>query len=362
MSNDGMQRVIGLMSGTSMDGVDAAVLDTDGDLIGEKGGFISVAYPEEFRGRLRGLVGAPPEATTEADAVARDLTVFHADVVHRLIVASGCQPGDIDLIGFHGHTVFHDPDNRRTCQIGDGDLLARETGIDVIDDFRAADVAAGGQGAPFAPVYHVALARDLERPVAILNIGGVANVTWISPDGGAVAFDTGPGNALIDDWVRQTGGVAFDDGGRLARAGNADSDAVAALLDNPYFDRPAPKSLDRDAFSLDPLNGASLEDGAATLTAFTAQSAARATGQLPAPPLRWLVTGGGRRNPSIMAALRAALGAPVEPVEAVGWNGDAIEAQAFAFLAARSLRGLPLSFPQTTGVAGPMTGGVLHRV
>lgn len=362
MGEGGWQRVIGLMSGTSMDGVDAAVLGTDGDAIGEKAGFLSVAYPEAFRARLREIVGAPPEARPEAAAVARDLTLFHADVVHRLVAESGLQPGEIDLIGFHGHTVFHDPDNRRTCQIGDGDLLARETGIDVIDDFRAADVAAGGQGAPLAPVYHVALARELERPVAILNLGGVANLTWISPDGGAVAFDTGPGNALIDDWVRQTGGVDYDDGGRLARAGRADADIVAKLIDHPYFDRPAPKSLDRDAFSLDPLKSASLQDGAATLTAFTAEAVAHAARQLPAPPLRWLVTGGGRRNPSIMAALRSALGAPVEPVEAVGWDGDALEAQAFAFLAARSLRGLPLSFPQTTGVAGPMTGGVLHRV
>jgi len=362
MADGGLQLVIGLMSGTSMDGVDAAVLGTDGDAIGEKAAFLSVAYPEAFRARLRCLVGAMPEVYPEAEAVARELTLFHADVVHRLIAENGYQPGEVELIGFHGHTVFHDPDNHRTCQIGDGDLLAQETGIDVIDNFRAADVAAGGQGAPLAPVYHVALARDLERPVAILNVGGVANLTWISPDGGAIAFDTGPGNALIDDWVRQTGNLAFDEGGRLARDGYVYVSTIKQMMDHQYFDRPAPKSLDRDAFSLALLQGATLEDGAATLTAFTAEAVANAVRQLPAPPLRWLVTGGGRRNQSIMAALRTALQAPVEPVEAVGWNGDAIEAEAFAFLAARSLRGLPLSFPQTTGVAGPMTGGILHQV
>ncbi|MDD9877929.1 MAG: anhydro-N-acetylmuramic acid kinase [Magnetovibrio sp.] len=352
---------IGLMSGTSMDGVDAALIETDGTTVHALGPTQALAYAADFRDRLRPMLGRPPGAGNGVAAVVRDLTLYHAEAVNRLLDGAGLGADDVDVVGFHGQTVFHDPANGVTCQIGDGALLARETGIDVVDDFRSADVAAGGEGAPFAPLFHVALARDVERPVAVLNLGGVGNVTWISPDGGAIAFDTGPGNALIDDWVAARAGLDRDDGGRLARAGAPDAAALAALLDNPYFDLPAPKSLDRDAFSLAPVDGLSLEDGAATLTAFTARSAARATDAFPAPVTRWLVTGGGRHNPALMAALRAEFDAPVEPVEAVGWNGDALEAQAFAYLAVRSLYGLPLSYPQTTGVSRPVTGGRLHK-
>jgi len=359
MRDDDRRTAIGLMSGTSVDGVDAALVETDGDAIHALGPFRSLAYDEAFRDRLRVVLGRPPE-DGEEDLV-RDLTLYHAEAVHGLLAESGLQADDVDVIGFHGQTVFHDPAAGVTCQIGDAPLLARETGIDVVADFRSADVAAGGEGAPFAPVFHVAMCREVERPVAVLNVGGVANVTWISPDGGAIAFDTGPGNAMIDDWVRRMAGLSCDAGGKLARRGTVDAARLARLLDNPYFDQPAPKSLDRDAFSSAPMEGANLEDGAATLTAFTAASVARARTILPAPPNRWLVSGGGRHNPAIMAALRRDLGASVEPVEAVGWNGDAIEAQAFAYLAVRSLRGLPLSYPQTTGVSRPVTGGTLHR-
>lgn len=357
MSVGERRTAIGLMSGTSMDGVDAALVETDGADVFALGAFRSITYSHEFRGRLAPLLGHPPDGS--AGDVIRDLTLYHAEAVHRLLSDAGLSADEIDVLGFHGQTVFHDPANGITCQVGDARLLAAETGVDVISDFRSADVAAGGEGAPFAPVFHVAMAQRLERPVAVLNMGGVANVTWISPDGGAVAFDTGPANALIDDWVRGHTELPFDEGGNLARRGRVHDGVLAGLMAHPYFDRPAPKSLDRDAFSLNPVRELSAEDGAATLVAFTAAGIERAGALLPAPPLRWLATGGGRRNPAIMGALRQRLGVPVEPVEAVGWNGDAVEAQAFAYLAVRSLCGLPLSYPQTTGVRRPVTGGVL---
>ena len=356
-----MLTAIGLMSGTSMDGVDAAIIRTDGYVVSGFGPFLTVPYDDAFGGRLRGILGNDPERSADAATVARELTARHRDAVERLLAASNFAAGDIAAIGFHGHTVLHKPDQGITRQIGDAAWLARETGIPVVGDFRSRDVAEGGQGAPLAPLYHAALARAFEKPLAVLNIGGVANVTWISPDGGVVAFDTGPGNALIDDWVRARTGGAMDEHGRLARAGTVDETALAALLDHPYFTAPYPKSLDRGEFSLTAVAGLSPAAGAATLTAFTAAAVEKAAQLLPAPTTRWLVCGGGRRNPSLMAALRSRLPAPVEPVELVGWRGDALEAQAFGFLAVRSLKGLPLSLPSTTGVRRPTTGGVLHR-
>ena len=356
-------RVIGLMSGTSMDGIDAALIETDGDTVFGCGATSTTSYDPEFRLQLRSITGRVPDGSERTSEIVRKLTLAHADAVEKLMQKTGLSSSDIDLIGFHGQTVFHAPDDGITCQIGDAGLLAETLDIDVIGDFRIADVEAGGEGAPLAPVYHVALSRELERPVAVLNVGGVANVTWISHDGGAIAFDTGPGNALIDDWVHAASGAPRDENGRLARSGQASEAYLARLLDNPYFARPVPKSLDRDDFAaaLDTISDLSLEDGAATLTAFTAASVAAGLAHLPAPPLRWLVTGGGRHNPSVMAALRAHLNAAVEPVEAVGWDGDALEAQAFGFMAARSLFGLPLTYPQTTGVGKPMPGGRVFR-
>lgn len=352
---------IGLMSGTSMDGVDAALIETDGDEITAFGPSIEIPYNDQFRDQLRRVMGAPPDDSAAYRALIKELTLYHAQAVSDLLDKAKRVSSDIGVVGFHGQTVFHDPARALTCQIGDGQLLATETGISVVNDFRSADVAAGGEGAPLAPVYHVALARTLERPVAILNIGGVANVTWISPDGGAVAFDTGPGNALIDDWVRSKTNQIMDVDGHLARRGNVDEKALNTLISQPYFDRPYPKSLDRDTFSSNAVQHLSAEDGAATLAAFTARAVAIACAQLPAPPLQWLICGGGRHNRVLMANLRRELDAPVDAVEAVGWRGDALEAQAFAFLAVRSLNGLPISYPQTTGVPAPTRGGVLHR-
>ena len=354
---DAPLRALGMMSGTSLDGVDAALLITDGRAVQETGPWLTRPYDTATRDAIRATLGGGGDVARAQ----RALTLAHAEVVESLLAEAGLSPADIDVVGFHGQTIEHAPAERRTRQIGDGALLARTVGIDVLCDFRSADVAAGGEGAPLAPLYHAALAAQLERPVAVLNLGGVANVTWIG-DGDPIAFDTGPASALIDDWVRRHTGAAMDTDGALAAAGVVNRAALDALRADPFFARPPPKSLDRDHFAAvaeTNLNGLSLADGAATLVAFTAATVAACRRHLPAPPRRWLVSGGGRHNPVLMEALARALEAPVAPVEAVGWSGDALEAQAFAFLAVRGLRGLPLSLPTTTGVPRPLTGGRL---
>ncbi|MBF0247481.1 MAG: anhydro-N-acetylmuramic acid kinase [Alphaproteobacteria bacterium] len=356
---------IGLMSGTSMDGVDAALLRTDGVSLVEPGPALTMPYSDAFRARLRAILGPAARAQSGAEQVEADLTRLHADAVNLLLAEAGLSPADVDVIGFHGHTVHHDPARGVTVQIGQGDVLAARVGIDVVNDLRAADVAAGGQGAPLVPVFHQALVRGaagLETPVAVLNIGGVANVTWVGADDDELlAFDTGPGNAPLNDWVFGHTGADCDRDGRLAAAGRVRDGVLAQLLDHPYFTRTPPKSLDRQDFSFDAVTGMSLEDGAATLTAFVAASVARSVAHFPQIPECWVVTGGGRRNPVMMEALERELGVDVRAAESLGWDGDAMEAQAFAYLAVRSLKGLPITFPGTTGVGEPARGGVHHR-
>ncbi len=350
---------LGLMSGTSLDGVDAALVVTDGIAVERLGPALTVPYDDGRRARLRLVLGGVgPVAEVEAD-----ITRFHAEVVKRLLAENGLDAAEVDVIGFHGHTISHRPEERHTWQIGDGKLLAELTGIPVVNDFRTADVAAGGQGAPLVPVFHRALAAGIARPVAVLNLGGVGNVTWIGDDDSLLAFDTGPGNALIDDWALHHIGRPVDEGGALARAGCADAGKVARFAEHPFFARIPPKSLDRDDFRHFAgvlVEGMGAEDGAATLTAFTARAAGLARAHFPKPAVRWLVCGGGRHNPAVMAALRAEFNTPVEAVESVGWDGDALEAQAFAYLAVRSVRGLPLTFPETTGGPRPLSGGRFH--
>jgi anhydro-N-acetylmuramic acid kinase len=361
MTANGAFTALGLMSGTSMDGIDAAIIVTDGARVLERGPALSMPYDAAFRDALRGVLGRR-RGPGEVAEVERAITAAHAAVVEKLLADNFLPPEAIDVAGFHGHTILHEPARGRTWQIGDGARLARQIGIDVVNDFRRADVEAGGQGAPFAPLFHAALAADLERPLCVLNIGGVGNVTWLGEGAlDIVAFDTGPGNALIDDWARRHTGQTMDEGGALASAGTAHRAALAALLEWDYLDAPPPKSLDRLDFGLAAVAGLSAEDGAATLVEFTAAAAARGAALLPSRPSRWLVTGGGRRNPAIMAALARRLEAEIVPVEAVGWQGDLLEAQAFAFLAVRSLKGMPLSLPRTTGVARPTPGGTLHK-
>jgi len=347
---------VGLMSGTSLDGIDAAWLETDGEGHVAAGPALTIPYEAGFRARLRAILGGAGDPE-EIAGVESALTELHAEAVETLLTRHALPLPD--MIGFHGHTILHRPEERRTWQIGDGELLARRLGVTVVSDFRTADVAAGGQGAPLVPVYHRALAAGLETPVAVLNIGGVANVTWIG-ENGLLAFDTGPGNALIDDWALRHTGRPIDHDGALATEGAVHVEAVERFLRHPYFQAPPPKSLDRDAFARGLPADLSPADGAATLVAITAAAVGRAASHFPAPARRWLVTGGGRRNPVLMQALEAVLQVPVESVESRGWDGDALEAQAFAYLAVRSSRGLPQTFPGTTGVAAPMTGGRIH--
>ncbi len=348
-------RVVGLMSGTSLDGVDAALVETDGERVCARGRALTLPYPDTLRHGLRALIAGGGEAPSGLLAdIASSVTWHHVEAVRTLGEAA-------ELIGFHGQTVLHDPARRRTVQIGDAALLARETGLPVACDFRLADVAAGGQGAPLAPAIHAALAHGLERPLLVVNIGGVANLTWIGEDGALLACDTGPGNALLDDFIHARTGAAMDRDGALAMRGVADETVLRALLADPYFDRPAPKSLDRQHFAhaLKAVAHLSTQDGAATLAAFTARAVAATP--LPESPRRVLVCGGGRHNPAIMRALAGVIPAPVDPVEAVGWDGDALEAQCFGLLAAKVVHGLPLSFPGTTGVPHPMPGGRIVR-
>ncbi len=360
----GAKTVLGMMSGTSMDGVDAAIVVTDGETISDFGPRRFRPYSEAERVALRAAVAAARELTdrmarppvlAEAERI---VTEAHAEAAAGLMEA-GAGPA-IELVGFHGQTMFHAPERRLTVQLGDGKALARRLGIPVVYDFRAADVAAGGEGAPFVPVYHRALAlrAGLEPPVAIVNIGGIANLTWIGLDDELRAFDTGPGNALIDDLVHARTGKAMDENGALAAAGKIDAGTLSRLMAHPYFSRPGPKSLDRNAFSAAAVAGLSLEDAAATLAAFTARTIAAAiAGQGGAKQV--VVAGGGARNPTILRMLAEAANAPVAAADALGWSADFIEAEAFAFLAARCAAGLPLTFPETTGVPRPMTGGVL---
>ncbi len=354
-------RAIGLMSGTSLDGVDAAWIETDGVVVGAVGPSVTVPYSAGLRGRLRGvldraagLVAGLVEGDAEILAVTRELMAVHLAAVRTLD-----RPADV--IGLHGQTILHAPHLARTWQIGDAGWLAGETGVPVAFDFRSADVAAGGQGAPWGPVFQAAWAGGLERPLGVLNLGGVGNVTWIGADGALIACDTGPGNALLDDWAMARTGRPRDEGGALALAGCVDRGVLARLLADPYFAVPAPKSLDRlhFAWALEAIGHLSAEDGAATLVAFTAGAVAATA--LPGRPARLLVAGGGRHNPAVMVALAAAMPCPVAPVEAVGWDGDALEAQCFGFLAVRTLGGLPISFPGTTGVPRPLGGGRIAK-
>lgn len=360
---------LGLMSGTSMDGIDIAVLETDGETVVRRGPGGFHAYDEAFRARIEtGLedaraVAARGDRPGGLAELERDITLRHAGAVMRFLAAN---PRLVpELIGFHGQTVLHRPDEGFTVQLGDGAMLARETGIPVVHDMRASDMAHGGQGAPLVPAYHVALAAslppDLRRfPVCLVNIGGISNVTFVPEEGAPVAFDSGPGNALIDQWVASGGGPAFDEDGRIAAGGRVVQDVVAGYLAAPFFAEPAPKSLDRSDFTTERAAGLSLADGARTLAAVSAAAILKARAHMPEAPALWIVCGGGRKNPHIMADLQRGAGnVPVIAAEAAGFDGDAMEAEAWAYLAVRSLKRLPLTFPSTTGCSAPVTGGVL---
>lgn len=364
-------RAIGLMSGTSLDGVDVAMIETNGEIVAAFGPTAYRPYADDERELLlQALVaGKSLSSRTERPGILGEAEAFvtrvHAETVLAFLEDNGIDRDSVDVVGFHGQTVLHKPEAHLTVQIGDGPALAERLARPVVYDFRAADVAAGGQGAPLVPVYHQALARGLDRPrpVVVLNVGGVANITYV--DGGPpIACDTGPGNALLDDFMRARTGAPLDRNGDQAARGKVDEGFVARVLDHPFFRAPCPKSLDRNAFAFANLGlpEFSVADGAATLSALTAASVACVVPHLPQAPRAWIVCGGGARNPTLMRMLAERLApASVATADAVGWSADSIEAQAFAYLAARTLRGLPLTFPTTTGVPAPMPGGVVAR-
>ena len=357
-------RALGAISGTSVDAIDIAVIETDGQASVRPVSGASLPWPETARAAvLAFLADDPSRAGTEPlDALETLVTDAFAGAIAAFMAGRGIAARDIDVIGLHGQTVWHRPAARVTRQLGRGSALARRLGVAVVDGFRLADVVAGGQGAPLAPLYHAARAASLERPLAVLNLGGVGNVTWLGEAGDILAFDTGPGSALMDDVARARLGLDFDRDGAIAARGTVRTPALAAAMTSPYLSKMPPKSLDRNEFhgALEGLEDAAPADAMATLAALTVGTVAAARVHFPALPRRWLVCGGGRRNTWLMAQMRSALGVPVEPVEAVGWDGDLLEAECFAYLAVRSLQGLPLSLPGTTGAPRPMPGGLLH--
>ncbi len=357
---EGVLNAIGVISGTSMDGIDVALIESDGEAQLEAGPAATIPYPKSVAQRLRAVVADLSEAQAPQLELERDVTDAHVAAVEAFLERFSVARESVALVGLHGQTILHRPRVGLTRQLCDGARAASALGIDVVSDFRSADVKAGGEGAPLAPVYHAAMAAGLERPLMILNWGGVGNVTYLGPKGEIIAFDTGPANALIDDFLTSRRGLAFDENGALGRSGRVDSAALAILMSDSYFERPAPKSLDRNHFSdlAACVRSLSDEDGAATLSAFTVESTAAALRLVPQAPARWLVGGGGRRNPNLMRRLSERLQVSVEPVEAIGFDGDSVEAQCFAYLALRSRRGLPLSLPTTTGVPKAMSGGV----
>ena len=374
MASDKILTAIGLMAGTSLDGVDAAILRTDGMGVTEPGPSRFAPYDRDTKVKVRRAIRAALEGRDEAADIANAanaVTTAHIEAVRDLLDRAGLRAPDIDVIGFHGQTILHKSpvdaaSPGRTWQIGSGRTLADELRIDVVEQLRRADVAAGGEGAPLLPAYHAALAVQLGRPhaVAVLNLGGVANLTFVpvDPQGpDLLAFDCGPGNGLIDEWVEARTGQAMDAGGTLAASGTVQEDIVRLMALNPFLRRRPPKSLDRYDFKLAAVEGLSAADGAATLTAFTAECVARAVPLLPAPPGEWVVCGGGRHNPVLMRQLAERLAAPVVPAEAVGWRGDDVEAEGFAYLAVRALKKLPITWPGTTRAPRAMTGGTYQR-
>ena len=361
---------IGLMSGTSMDGIDVAALKSNGETVAAIGPGLSVSYPAAFRRKLEDALETAKSIRRREERpgnlaeIEAEITERHAEAVKTFLASAPGEWKKAGLIGFHGQTVLHRPRGGLTVQLGDGPMLADRTGLAVIYDMRANDMKLGGQGAPLVPAYHAALARSLppalagRYPVVFVNIGGISNITFIPETGDPVAFDTGPGNTLIDQWVSAYGGVPFDADGAIAAEGHVAGAVVRRYLENPFFGRPGPKSLDRNDFTLDPAAGLELADGARTLAAVTAEAVLQSVEHLPERPKLWILCGGGRKNPHIVADMKAGAGeAEVALAEDAGLRGDFTEAEAWAFLAIRSLRGLPLTWPTTTGCREPATGG-----
>ncbi len=364
---------VGLMTGTVLDGfIDIAMIRSDGETIDEFGPWELAPYPTDIRSLLAETLdiarewqfkGPEPEIFRKAEIA---LTEAQSLAVNLFLEKHGFQSSDIAAVGFHGQTVLHvapQGGNRGfTRQLGDGAIMSRIVGTDVVFDFRSADVEAGGQGAPLSAIYHKAMLQKIGAGAdhAMLNLGGVANITWCNSSD-MIAFDTGPANAPVNDWIRAKTGKEMDRDGKIAASGNVDEERLRVLLSHPFLHAPYPKSLDRFDFPASMADGLGLEDGAATLTAFTAGAVGKALDLLPERPKKIVVCGGGRKNPVMMKEISKRANVEVIIADDVGLRGDAVEAECFAYLAMRSLKGLPLSFPHTTGVAKPQTGGRIAR-
>jgi len=365
---------VGLMSGTSMDGIDAALIRSDGEGVVEPLGSTFLAYPTNLRRSIEAMLHtvagcrSRDDLPDEALRLGEDITAHHVRAVEQLLAVTGQAAAGVDVIGFHGQTVLHRPDIGLTVQLGDGQRLANVTGIATVWDMRANDLAHGGQGAPLVPVYHQALAARLDEKtrncgVAFVNIGGISNATFLRSDAQPAATDCGPGNALIDQWVQRQAGIPFDDGGRIASEGVVDEDAVSRYMTLPFFCRAQPKSLDRQDFTLEPLGACELSDGAATLAMVTARAIIYEANACQSPPRTIILSGGGAHNSAIVSALKktARGGMRIITAHDAGFDGDMMEAECWAYLAVRSLKELPLTYPSTTGCTMPVTGGMLSK-
>lgn len=373
LSDPSLTRAIGLMSGTSMDGIDVALVDTDGEGVVARGPARVYPLDAAFRERLEAALTTAKEIRhrDERPGDLADLEVAitdrHVEAVRAFLREFDLDRASIDVIGFHGQTVLHRPSEGLTVQLGDGPRLAKALGMPVVYDMRAADMAAGGQGAPLVPAYHAALAGALgpglrTLPVVFVNIGGISNVTYIDQGRDPIAFDSGPGNALLDQWVAREAGIPFDQNGAIASEGGVLAGLAERYLASDFFLRAPPKSLDRLDFLPPPPGSGTLEDVARTLCFVAAEAILKSADHLPKSPRFWIVCGGGRRHPAIMHDLREGAirrGARVMTAEEAGFNGDAMEAEAWAYLAVRSLRHLPLTWPATTGCLEPTRGGRL---
>ena len=359
-----------------MDGIDVAFLETDGESRVARGPSAEYSYDAQFRQRLEAALEEAKQIRQRGErpgalaALESEITERHASAIMRFMLENGIATENVDVIGFHGQTVLHRPLSGLTVQLGAGKLLAAKTGIPVVYDMRANDMAHGGQGAPLVPAYHAALAVSIDpalakrKPVCFVNIGGISNITFVRAGHPPMAFDTGPGNALIDQWVQRHAGVPYDDGGRIASEGGIHAEIVDAYLTERFFRQKPPKSLDRNDFDLDLADGLELSDGARTLARVSAEAIMAAASHFPEKPGLWIICGGGRKNAAIMsdlADLAAQQGAKVVSAEQCGLNGGSMEAEAWAYLAVRSIKRLPLTFPETTGVREAVSGGALAR-
>jgi anhydro-N-acetylmuramic acid kinase len=359
--------VIGMMTGTSFDGIDAAIIRTNGEKIDELGLTKAINYSEEFRKKIRLLLGKKVDLELFLD-VNNKLAVRHAELVNQLLKKANLKNNEIDLIGFHGQTIYHNSGAGHTLQIGNAALLSELTGISVVSDFRTKDIATGGQGAPLVPLFHKAICESLGKPIAILNIGGVSNITYLGSNNEIIAFDTGPGGALLDDWMYHNVGKSFDDEGNFAKQGLPYKELLKHFMENKYFEKKPPKSMDRNAFKnvVEKLHNLNAKDAAATLTYFIAESIYSASKFLPQPPTKWLVCGGGRKNKFLLSILKKEYGLNILLMDTVLLDGhvadgDFMEAQAFGFLATRSYYHLPITLSTTTGSTRAVSGGAFYR-